>query len=48
MANTFAHCELATKNLENAKSFYGKLFDWELQDYPDPTGAVFGLWESRG
>jgi predicted enzyme related to lactoylglutathione lyase len=39
MANSFAHCELATKNLESAKSFYTKLFDWQLEDYPMPNGA---------
>jgi predicted enzyme related to lactoylglutathione lyase len=39
MANTFAHCELATTDLEKAKSFYGSLFDWQLQDYPMPDSS---------
>lgn len=39
MANTFAHCELSTADLNKAKAFYGSLFDWELQDYPMPNGA---------
>jgi predicted enzyme related to lactoylglutathione lyase len=39
MPNTFAHFELATTNLDSAKTFYGKLFDWQLEDYPMPDGA---------
>ncbi len=32
MANPFVHIELATRDVEKAKSFYGALFDWELKD----------------
>lgn len=34
MPNPFVHVELATKDLDKAKEFYGKLFDWNLQDTP--------------
>jgi len=37
MPNPFIHAELATKNVPKAKAFYGKLFDWKLQDLPSPT-----------
>ena len=32
MANPFVHVELATTDLDKAKSFYRSLFDWQLQD----------------
>lgn len=32
MANPFAHIELTTSNLGNAKKFYKALFDWKLKD----------------
>ena len=32
MANAFVHVELATTDLEKAKSFYTSLFNWQLQD----------------
>ncbi|HSV53867.1 MAG TPA: VOC family protein [Burkholderiaceae bacterium] len=34
MANPFVHVELSSTNLEASKSFYGKLFDWKLEDVP--------------
>ena len=39
MANPFIHVELNTTDVAKAKSFYGKLFDWKLQDLPLPDGA---------
>jgi len=39
MANPFMHVELNTTDVAKAKSFYGKLFDWKLQDMPLPDGA---------
>lgn len=39
MANPFVHVELATTDLEKAKGFYGKLFDWKLTDMPMPSGT---------
>jgi uncharacterized protein len=32
MGNPFVHVELNTTNVDKAKEFYGKLFDWELED----------------
>ena len=32
MANAFVHVELATTDLDKAKSFYTSLFNWQLQD----------------
>lgn len=38
MANPFVHVELNTTDVAKAKSFYGRLFDWKLQDMPMPGG----------
>jgi len=38
MANPFVHVELNTTDVAQAKSFYGKLFDWKLQDMPVSGG----------
>jgi predicted enzyme related to lactoylglutathione lyase len=32
VANPFVHVELNTTDVEKAKTFYGQLFDWELED----------------
>jgi predicted enzyme related to lactoylglutathione lyase len=34
MANPFVHIELNTTDVDKAKAFYGKLFDWTLEDVP--------------
>jgi len=34
MANPFVHVELATRDVAKAKAFYGKLFDWKMEDVP--------------
>jgi len=39
MANTFVHNELNTTDVAKAKSFYGKLFDWQLEDVPMSDGS---------
>ncbi len=39
MANPFVHVELNTTDAAKAKQFYGKLFDWKLEDMPMPGGA---------
>jgi uncharacterized protein len=52
MANPLWHWELMVSDLEKAKEFYGKVFDWEIDDknfpnYPlvktgdTPGGALF-------
>jgi predicted enzyme related to lactoylglutathione lyase len=39
MANPFVHVELNTTDVAKAKSFYGELFDWQLEDVPMAEGA---------
>lgn len=34
MANPFVHVELNTTDVGKAKDFYGKLFEWTLEDVP--------------
>ena len=37
MANPFVHVELNTPDPEKAKGFYSKLFQWQLEDVPNPA-----------
>ena len=42
MSNPFVHVELNTTNIAAAKSFYGSLFGWTLQDVlhsPSPIAS---------
>lgn len=39
MPNPFIHVELSSTDPEKAKDFYGKLFDWKLEDMPMPQGT---------
>src|SRR6266571_402916 len=39
MANPFVHVELATTDIDQAKSFYRSLFDWKLNDM-DMGGGI--------
>lgn len=34
MSNSFVHVELNSTDVDKSKSFYGKLFDWKLEDVP--------------
>ena len=43
MANPFVHCELATSDVAKAKAFYGKLFDWKLEDVPMDAGHTYTM-----
>lgn len=43
MAHPFVHVELNTTDLSKAKTFYGKLFDWELEDVPMGPGATYTM-----
>jgi predicted enzyme related to lactoylglutathione lyase len=43
MPNPFVHVELATTDLAKAKAFYGKLFDWKLEDVPMGPGDTYTL-----
>jgi uncharacterized protein len=50
MANPFVHVELNTTDLGKAKTFYGQLFDWKLEDMPMPEGSytVIKVGEGTG
>ena len=48
MANPFVHIELHTQDPEKAKEFYGKLFDWTLEDYPDMNYTIIKVGEGTG
>jgi predicted enzyme related to lactoylglutathione lyase len=39
MGNPFVHVELASTDVGKAKDFYGKLFDWQLDDVPMEGGS---------
>lgn len=50
MANPFCHVELNTNDLKQAKEFYGKLFDWKLEDMESPGGGytMIGVGQGTG
>jgi predicted enzyme related to lactoylglutathione lyase len=50
MANPFVHVELNTTDVNKAKSFFGSLFNWELEDVPMPGGSytVIKVGEGTG
>jgi len=50
MANPFVHIELNTTDVAKAKAFYGKLFDWQLEDVPmgDDTYTMVKVGEGTG
>jgi uncharacterized protein len=51
MANPFVHVELNTTDLGKAKTFYGKLFDWKLEDVPmgpDHSYTMIQVGEGTG
>src|SRR5215467_9559686 len=51
MANPFVHVELATTDLDKAKSFYRSMFDWQLQDMDMGGGmsyTMIGVGEGTG
>jgi predicted enzyme related to lactoylglutathione lyase len=51
MANPFVHVELSTQDPDKAKSFYGNLFDWKLEDVemgPDFTYTMVRVGEGTG
>lgn len=47
MPNPFCHVELNTTDLKKAKDFYGKLFDWKLEDVPGDY-TMIGVGEGTG
>jgi uncharacterized protein len=48
MANPFVHLELNTTDLGKAKEFYGKLFDWTLEDVPNMDYTLIKVGEGTG
>src|SRR5256885_16797037 len=50
--NPFCHVELNTTDVKKAKDFYGKLFNWKLEDLPAPTPGgdytMIGVGEGTG
>jgi predicted enzyme related to lactoylglutathione lyase len=45
---TLSWADLATRDLETAKSFYGGLFGWEFDDQPIGEGQVYSMARLRG
>jgi predicted enzyme related to lactoylglutathione lyase len=43
MANPFVHVELATTDIDKAKSFYRSLFDWQLKDENMGGGMIYTM-----
>jgi predicted enzyme related to lactoylglutathione lyase len=43
MGNPFVHVELATTDIDKAKSFYRSLFDWQLNDMDMGGGTIYTM-----
>ena len=48
MPNPFCHVELNTTDVKKAKEFYGKLFNWKLEDMPGGEYTMIGVGEGTG
>jgi uncharacterized protein len=49
MANPFVYVELNTTDVEKAKTFYGRLFDWQMEDVNvTPVGHYTRLTPGQG
>jgi uncharacterized protein len=50
MGNPFVHVELLSTDADKAKTFYGKLFDWRLEDINmgDSTYTMIKVGEGTG
>ncbi len=51
MANPFVHVELSSNDVGAAKTFYGKLFDWKLEDIPmgpDMSYTMINVGDGKG
>src|SRR5260221_14148691 len=48
MPNPFCHVELNTTDVKKAKEFYGKLFNWKLEDMPGGNYTMIGVGEGTG
>jgi uncharacterized protein len=43
MGNPFVHVELASTDIAKSKTFYSKLFDWNLEDVPMGGDAAYTM-----
>jgi predicted enzyme related to lactoylglutathione lyase len=48
MANAFVHVELQTNDVNRAKDFYTRLFDWKLEDIPGMDYTMINVGEGTG
>jgi predicted enzyme related to lactoylglutathione lyase len=50
MPNPFVHVELNSQDLQKSKDFYGKLFDWKIEDMPmgDESYTMIGVGNGVG
>ena len=51
MANPFVHVELQSTDIKKARDFYGRLFDWKLEDSQMPgfgTYTMINVGEGTG
>lgn len=50
MGNPFVHAELMSTDIKKSKDFYGKMFDWKLEDVPmeDMTYTMINVGEGTG
>jgi predicted enzyme related to lactoylglutathione lyase len=48
MPNPFVHVELNTQDVAKAKDFYGKLFEWQMQDVPMGEGTYTMIQVGKG
>jgi catechol 2,3-dioxygenase-like lactoylglutathione lyase family enzyme len=46
--NPFVHVELLTNDVEKAKDFYTKLFDWKLEEIPGMDYTLIEVGEGTG
>ena len=46
MGNPFVHVELNSTDLAKSKDFYGKLFDWKLEDAHMSPGGSYTMIRS--
>jgi predicted enzyme related to lactoylglutathione lyase len=43
MANPFVHLELSSTDVDKSKAFYGKLFEWKLEDTQMGPGMTYTM-----
>jgi uncharacterized protein len=48
MPNPFVHVELSTTDPEKAKTFYGQLFAWTMEDMPMGPGVTYTMIQPGG